>query len=202
MKLKNFLIQLGQPVAYYPKLAKFLGSVKAAVFICQLGYWEGKQRDDDGIYKTMVEFQVETGLSRREQDTARKTLRDLGYLFETKKGMPARIYYCINWDKINDDWALWIRHEQTQEKKKTKHKTAKLASTNSPNKSEPNRQTDDVEIHSKIKTKIQSNSPPENTSKITQKITDKVRNFIFSYPQNQNSKTNRGFETLGDIFKR
>lgn len=199
MKLQEFLFQLGQPVAYYPKLAKFLGSVKAAVFLCQLGYWEGKQKDQDGIYKTMEEFKAETGLSRREQDTARKTLRDLDFLEETKKGMPARIFYFINWKKINKEWREWIKNEAQQESKIARHKSAKQEWRKRANKNGRNSQTGSANLASKNQPQNHFSPRPENTAKITKEITYKeVKNY---YPKST-LQINRGFESFGEIANR
>jgi len=48
MKLSDFLFNIGRPVAFYPGLVKALGSMKQAVFICQMAYWKDKGSDPDG----------------------------------------------------------------------------------------------------------------------------------------------------------
>ena len=114
MKLSECLNKIGRPVAYYPRLAKFIGSVKTTIFLCQFLYWEGKQKDkEEGwIFKTQKEITEETGLSRYEQEFARRELKQLGYLEETHKSIPRKVHYRIKWDKFNDDWGRWI---ETQE---------------------------------------------------------------------------------------
>lgn len=108
MKMKDALQGAGLPVAYFPRLAEFLGSVKAAIFMCQLIYWEGKQRDPNGwIYKTREEMTEETGMSRSEQETARASLREKGYLSEKKAGIPCKVHYKINWKKFEEEWTDW-----------------------------------------------------------------------------------------------
>ena len=110
MKLSHFLKEVGKPVAYYPELAEFLGSVKESIFLCQFGYWEGKQADKDGwIYKNRDEIREETGLSRSEQETARKRLKAKNYLSECKKGIPRRLYYLFHWNQINKNWDEWLK---------------------------------------------------------------------------------------------
>jgi hypothetical protein len=105
MKLYEFLHEVGRPVAYYPSLARLLGGVKEAIFLCQLIYWDGKQADEDGwIYKTQEEITAETGLSRREQEHARKTLRFLGVLEEKREGMPCRLFFRVNTDALERLW--------------------------------------------------------------------------------------------------
>src|SRR5699024_9274374 len=91
--------RLGRPIAYHPALAKHVGGVNAAIFLCQLIYWDGKADDDElGVYKTSEEWELETGLSYREQAGARKKLRDLGLLIETNQRLKHRIYYKLDND--------------------------------------------------------------------------------------------------------
>lgn len=87
-----------RPVAYHPKLARVVG-VKQTIFLCQLLYWDGKGKQPDGwIWKTQAEMEEETGLSRTEQETARKHLRNAGILEEKRAGVPAKLHYRINFD--------------------------------------------------------------------------------------------------------
>lgn len=91
------LRDIGRPVAVYPRLTKALGSTTAMLFFCQLMYWDGKGDDEDGwIYKTQDEWEEEIGLTRREQETARKRLKAAGVLEERRRGVPAKLYYRIN----------------------------------------------------------------------------------------------------------
>lgn len=86
-----------RPVAYHPALARAIGDVKAALFLCQLIYWDGKGARSDGwIWKTQVEIQKETALTRSEQLTCRRKLCELGILEERLAGMPARMHFRIN----------------------------------------------------------------------------------------------------------
>ena len=63
-------------MAYYPGLARALGDVKEAVFVCQLAYWRGKEQDPDGwIYKTREEIEQETALTYKEQLHVRDSLK-------------------------------------------------------------------------------------------------------------------------------
>ncbi len=106
MNKNAILVLLGdRPVAYHPLLAKALGSVEAAVWVSQLLYWTGKEADPEGwIYKTQAEWEDETGLSRRNQETARRNLGEegKGVLEEALKQMPARLHYRLNLDKLAD----------------------------------------------------------------------------------------------------
>jgi len=60
VRLSDFLVDVGRPVAYYPKLSHITGGVKETLFLCQLLYWDGKQNDSGGwIYKTQQEMFAE-----------------------------------------------------------------------------------------------------------------------------------------------
>jgi hypothetical protein len=51
---------------------------------------------DGTFYKSTAEWQNETGLSRHEQDTARKILKRKGFLADERRGTPPRVYYKLN----------------------------------------------------------------------------------------------------------
>nr|WP_275667292.1 hypothetical protein [Vibrio sp. Isolate24] len=59
-------------------------------------YWSRRTNASGWFYKTQDEWQDETGMTRRELDTARKKLRSLGILEEKKQGVPCRVFYRIN----------------------------------------------------------------------------------------------------------
>ena len=77
------LKKIGQAVAYYPNLTKKLGNVNASILLSQFIYWHDKTEHPLGVYKTQDEIKAETGLSRKEQETGRKVLRELGLITET-----------------------------------------------------------------------------------------------------------------------
>jgi len=90
-----------RPVAYNPDVARIVGSVKAAVFLCQLLYWTGKGKRRDGfIFKSRLDWEEETALSRYEQEGARKILRELGILEEELMGVPATLHFRVNQDQF------------------------------------------------------------------------------------------------------
>lgn len=102
MKGSDVIFNLGRPMAYYPGLVKPLGSVNAVVMFCQLFYWTGKETSEHGIYKSVEELEQETGMTYREQVTARKHLASCGVLIETHKRLEHRIYYRIDLDVLNE----------------------------------------------------------------------------------------------------
>jgi hypothetical protein len=88
-------------VAYHPSFAAIGGSINAGLFLAQLFYWHDRGSDPDGwIYKTQAEWEEETGLSRWEQETARRRLRERGLVEEKLAGLPARLHYRLDVERL------------------------------------------------------------------------------------------------------
>lgn len=88
-------------VAFYPRLADLTGSVTTALLLGQCLYWtrtvlRGQSERSGWFWKTSAEWQRETGLTRREQDSARHRLRALGLLEEQRRGMPAKRWFRLD----------------------------------------------------------------------------------------------------------
>lgn len=98
MNLKSLL---DRPIAFHRQFVKLAGCATSALFLSQLLYWSSKCEDTDGwFYKTAQEWEEETGLTRREQETARKALKAAGVIEEKLKGVPARVHYRANEARI------------------------------------------------------------------------------------------------------
>jgi len=102
MRPSDLALDFGNPVAYYPGLVKYLGSVNAVLMFCQFFYLSGKEVSSLGIYKSVEEIEQETGLSYREQATARKQLVSIGVLIETHKRLEHKIYFRIDSEKLDE----------------------------------------------------------------------------------------------------
>jgi hypothetical protein len=95
----------GGYLAYYPKVSQLLGCVTSAVMLNQMLYWTRKLSEHSPnrqgwFWKTQTEWYREIGLSRRNQETARKHLLKLGILEEKRIGVPARLHYRVNLDVL------------------------------------------------------------------------------------------------------
>lgn len=124
-----------KPVAFHPMLAHVLGGVKMALFVSQLLYWHDKGQSPEGwIWKTQAEFEEETGLSRREQETARKHLCALGVLEEKLSGIPARLHYRLNTDRLLDLISEKVGQQNGTNPPDKDAQTDKQDCTNAPNK--------------------------------------------------------------------
>ncbi len=94
---------LKRPVAYQPILAKAFGSVKLALLWSQIYYWSDKTKNKEGwVYKTREDLFEETGLSRKEQETARDLGIELGVLESKRMGQPCTVHFRVDLDKTID----------------------------------------------------------------------------------------------------
>lgn len=111
MKLTDFLEDIGRPIAYYPSMRKITGSTNATVLLCQFIYWRGKEADPEGwLFKDSEAIEIETGLSYDEQKTARKQLKDAGFLEEHYARLDHQMKFRLNLEAINEAWAPWQSH--------------------------------------------------------------------------------------------
>lgn len=92
---------LRRPIAYHRVFAELAGKTSAGVMLSQAWYWSHRTDDDDGwFYKTRDDWFDETGMTRTEQETARKRLLERGLLEEKLAGMPGKMHYRVNVERI------------------------------------------------------------------------------------------------------
>jgi cell wall-associated NlpC family hydrolase len=92
---------LDRPVAYHSSFVKLGAGATGALMLSQAVYWSSRTNDKDGwFYKSQIEWEEETGLTRYEQEGARKKLAKLGFLQEVKKGLPCKLYYRVALDLL------------------------------------------------------------------------------------------------------
>ncbi len=86
------------PITFHRCLIAVTGSVTAALMTSQALAWSEQLGPEmEGWFcKSQGDWTEETGLSRWEQDTARRVLRNCGLLDERKMGMPARLWFRVN----------------------------------------------------------------------------------------------------------
>jgi len=85
--------------SYSPVLARILGDVKAGIFLSFV-MTKIRMQGTECVSITQYEIEFETGLTRRNQETARERLKELGVLVEEHKGVPRKIHYSINTDRL------------------------------------------------------------------------------------------------------
>jgi hypothetical protein len=115
-----------RPIAFNRGFVNLGCGITGALLLSQAVYWSKRTSKGDGwFYKTATEWEEETGLSRREQETARAKLRDCGVLLELKQGLPCKTYFCIDFTILFQ--LCGFRHTGM-------HESAKQVATNTPNR--------------------------------------------------------------------
>lgn len=88
------------PLIYIVDLARISDSATAGLFMSHLLYWYDKGRHKCWIYKTIDEFEKETGIKKAAQESAIKKWRNKKALDYTVKGWPQRRYFRPNLGQI------------------------------------------------------------------------------------------------------
>lgn len=92
---------LDRPVAYQRCFVRLGIGVTGALMLSQAVYWSKRTDDKQGwFYKSQEEWEEETGLSRTEQETARKRLIKAGVMEEDRRGLPARLFYRVRTEEL------------------------------------------------------------------------------------------------------
>lgn len=97
------LMVASPPIAFHRAFVDITGSVTAALLLSAcLQEQEERGSSADGWFAASYEmWNLRTGLSRKEQATARKLLRDARLLQERKTGFPANIEVRIMYDQVS-----------------------------------------------------------------------------------------------------
>lgn len=90
------------PVSFHRCLVPIAGGITAALMLSQ-AIWTTQELDPESngwFMKSQEEWTEDTGLSRWEQETARRALRNAGFLEERRIGMPAKLWYRVRPDQV------------------------------------------------------------------------------------------------------
>lgn len=95
---------LGRHIAFHRRLVDVTESVKAALMLSQSIYWtrHGREIAQNGgwFHKSSEQWTWETGLSAKEQGSARQALRLLALIEEQRIGVPARLHFRLNLEHL------------------------------------------------------------------------------------------------------
>jgi len=92
---------LDRPIAFQRSFVRLGAGITGALMLSQAIYWTNRSEGRDGwFYKTQSDWEDETGMTRFEQEGARKKLRELGVLEEKKQGIPCKTYYRVNLETL------------------------------------------------------------------------------------------------------
>ncbi len=110
---------LDRPIAFQRAFVSLGAGITGALMLSQAIYWSKRTNNADGwFYKTMEEWASETGMTRSEQESARKKLVSAGVLEEKKKGVPCRLFYRVNMDAIRTSLLAENQHSSLQDSRK------------------------------------------------------------------------------------
>jgi hypothetical protein len=88
-------------VGYLPDLARIVGGATTGLFLSQLLFLSDKGANPDGwVYKSEADMGKETGLSKREQQTARRKLLSLGVIAIMRGGFRNTYHFKVIWEKL------------------------------------------------------------------------------------------------------
>jgi hypothetical protein len=88
-------------VGYSPDLARIVGGATIGLFLSQLLYLSDKGHNPEGwVYKSEAEMGQETGLTKREQQTARRKLLSLGVIAIMRGGWKNTYHFKVIWEKL------------------------------------------------------------------------------------------------------
>lgn len=143
MRLRDVIkATLSRPVAFHAVLGKVCGSATAGLMLSQAIYWSERTNDQNGwFYKTQAEWEEEICLSRWEQETARKRLRERGLLAEQLRGNPARLYYRVEIEAVARAVAQYAEKPQTSLRDARKRQAPALDCGKTANKDAGNPQS-------------------------------------------------------------
>lgn len=126
-----------KPIAFNRHYVALGCGINGALMLSQMVYWSKRTKDRNGFfYKTQDEWEEETGLGRREQETARKKLRELGFVSEHKRGVPCKVHFKVEHDAL---YTALIQYAQNSQSSMAD--SAKLECANPPNSNGGKRQT-------------------------------------------------------------
>lgn len=86
-------------ILYHPEFRQITRDASAAMLLSY--FWMLWKASDQATFEvTGAEIQTCTGLSRYEQQTARRILEKLMILQTTRKGMPAKTSYAVDFEQV------------------------------------------------------------------------------------------------------
>lgn len=99
--MSNFLQLVDRPIAFQRSFVRLGVGITGALLLSQIVYWQNRM-EGNWFYKTQADLEEETGLTRYEQEGARKKLVSCGVLEEAKRGIPAKLYFRVNQERLEE----------------------------------------------------------------------------------------------------
>jgi hypothetical protein len=143
-------------VGYSPDLARRVGGATIGLFLSQLLFLSDKGANPEGwVYKSEAEMGKETGLTKREQQTARRKLLSLGVITIMRGGWKNTYHFKVLWEKL---YQVIAGTQQTQTVPTEKSESVQNVSTE-PAQNVPTQPPECVQT---VYTQWQQNVPTHN----------------------------------------
>jgi transcription initiation factor IIE alpha subunit len=161
-------------VGYSPDLARIVGGATIGLFLSQLLFLSDKGANPEGwVYKSEQEMGKETGLTKREQQTARRKLLSLGVITIMRGGWKNTYHFKVIWEKLYQVIAGIKRPQNVPTEKDER-------AQNVPTEPEQNVSTEIIECQQNVSTRWKQNAATHNRENNTEKkeieITDQREN--------------------------
>jgi hypothetical protein len=149
-------------VGYSPDLARIVGGATIGLFLSQLLFLSDKGHNPEGwVYKSEQEMGKETGLTKREQQTARRKLLSLGVITIMRGGWKNTYHFKVIWEKLYQVIA-GIKRPQTVSTEKTERLQ------NVPTEPVQNVSTEPAQWQQNVSTKWKQNAATHNRENNTE----------------------------------
>ncbi len=153
--MRDITEMLQRPIAFHRVFVNLGAGVTGAVMLSQAIYWSRRTGEDGWFYKTQADWEDETGLTRREQETARRKLIAAGVLQEERRGVPAKLFFRVDRDALSA--ALGVQTSMAE--------SANLGSTKEPRQYGGKRQSiDSTETTAETTAETTIGRPPHGDS--------------------------------------
>jgi hypothetical protein len=156
-------------VGYSPDLARAVGGATIGLFLSQLLFLSDKGANIEGwVYKSEAEMGRETGLTKREQQTARRKLLALGVIAIMRGGWKNTYHFKVLWERL---YQVIASSQQTQTVSTRKDEQVQ----NVPTEPIQNVATQPAQWQQNVSTRWKQNVPAHNRENNTEnKETEKT----------------------------
>jgi hypothetical protein len=183
-KIKDMLPN--RVVGYSPDLARMVGGATIGLYLSQLLFLSDKGANPEGwVYKSEQEMGKETGLTKREQQTARRKLLSLGVITIMRGGWKNTYQFKIIWEKLYQVIAGSKRPQNVSTEKSE-------SAQNVPTEPEQNVSTAIIECQQNVSTRWKQNAATHNRENSTEneeaEKTDRENQTIWENAREQINK--------------
>ncbi len=105
-----------RPIAFNRDFVNLGIGIKGALFLSQAIYWSKRTKENTGwFYKTVADWEEETGLTEDEQRGAKNILLSKNFIQVEKRGIPARNFFYVELDNIAATLVVYKVEHQSRE---------------------------------------------------------------------------------------